>query len=445
MSDRIMLQCASNVNKDAVKREIIDGIEHIIISSYTMPDDIVMNGGLYPAAEIEQSFATLERTLAPVEHPLDNDGNFISATDPQAIHNFHAGAFNVNVTRDNGRVHIEKFINVQEAIKSDKGKRLLDRINELETNDNPRPIHTSTGVFLVPNILDKPVTNAAGQEYTWIASDMTFDHDAILLDNVGAAQPKDGVGMAVNAKGEECKIERFEINIPDGQSQDDIRQAINKKLSEFIQHDVWIIDIFEDDVIYDNNDVLFSVPYTIDDVGIVTIMGIPLVVEREVSYTPKINQKGDEMKEAILNALKEAEIDSAGMDDEALLKAYDTMLVNQSGGDEDKSDEDGEDDSTGDNSEDITSIIANALAPITEKVDALDNKINASANDEHVKYAEIVGNSEKFAGLSVEACKALKIDDLKAMAANCGYGAGIPLTINVGTDDEFSAPVEMQD
>lgn len=440
MPKKIMLQCASNVNKNAVRREIIDGVEHIVISSYTMPDNIIMNGGMYPAEEIAKSFNSLERTLAPVEHPLDNDGNFISATDPQAIHNFHAGAFNVNVTRDNGRVHIEKFINVQEAIKSDKGKRLLDRINELETNDNPRPIHTSTGVFLVPNILDKPITNADGNEYTWVASEMTFDHDAILLDNVGAAQPKDGVGMAVNSQGEECKIERFQINMPDGQSQSDVRDSINQKLNDFLQRDVWIQDIFENVVIYENNDILFSVPYSIDDDGIVTIMGIPLTVEREVSYTPKINQKGDDMKEAILNALKEAEIDSTGMDDTALLKAYDSIQANQSGepGDEEEVEE-------GDNGEDIASVVANALAPLVEKIDGLESKINAGANDEHDKYAEIVGNSDKYAGLTVEACKALKTEDLKTMAANCGSAVGIPLTTNAGSDDAFTAPSDMQD
>lgn len=440
MTKKIMLQCASNVNKDAVKREIIDGIEHIVISSYTMPDNIVMNGGMYPADEIAKSFSSLERTLAPVEHPLDSDGNFISATDPQAIHNFHAGAFNVNVTRDNGRVHIEKFINVQEAMKSDKGKRLLDRINELETNDNPRPIHTSTGVFVVPNVLDKPVVNDVGKKYTWVASEMTFDHDAILLDNVGAAQPKDGVGMAVNAQGEECQIERFEINMNDerGQSHGDVREAIQQKLNDFIQRDVWIRDIFENEVIYENNDILFSVPYSINEEGIVTIMGIPLTVEREVSYTPKINQKGDEMKEAIINALKDADIDSTGMDDEALLKAYDSIHANQEG------DEENEEESADDNNEDIATAVANALAPLVEKIDGIESKLNAGANEEHNKYAEIVGNSDKYAGLTVNACKALKTEDLKTMAANCGAAAGIPLTTNAGSD-AFSAPSEMQD
>ena len=155
MKKKIMIQCAATVNRDAIRRETIDGVEHIVVTSMTLPGNIVMNGGLYPADEIDSSFHTLERTLAPVEHPQDGNGNFVSANDPQAIHNFHAGAFNANVVKDGNRIKIDKFINVQEAKKTERGKRLLDRINEIETNDNPRPIHTSTGVFLEVEVLDK--------------------------------------------------------------------------------------------------------------------------------------------------------------------------------------------------------------------------------------------------------------------------------------------------
>ena len=132
-----MVQCRTAINRDAVRRESIDGVEHIIVSSSTLPDDIVMNGGLYPADEIADSFKSLELTLAPIEHPSIN-GQFISANDPRAIHGFHAGAFNMNVKQADGRVHIDKYINVSEAMKTDRGKRLLDRIDELENNADAR-------------------------------------------------------------------------------------------------------------------------------------------------------------------------------------------------------------------------------------------------------------------------------------------------------------------
>lgn len=211
MKNRRMIQCLSIVNRKNISRQTIDGIEHIIVSSYTLPDDVVMNDVLYPAAEIAKGYQTLERTLAPVEHPTNSAGEYISATDPEAINNFYAGAYNINVSRENGRVHIEKHVNVVEAKKTDRGKRLLDRIEELETNEKPRPIHTSVGVFLTLETLKSPRRNSAGDQYTMIGKDFVFDHDAILLDSVGAATPAQGVGMAVNAEGLKFKVDRVSV------------------------------------------------------------------------------------------------------------------------------------------------------------------------------------------------------------------------------------------
>lgn len=210
--DRRMVQCQSQINARNISREQINGVEHIVVSSWTLPDDIVMNDVLYPADEIEAGYSSLERTLAPIEHPTNSQGEYISAADPEAIHNFYAGAYNTNVTRENGRVHIEKQINVQEALKTDRGKRLLDRINELETSDKPRPIHTSVGLFLTIEKLDKPQVNAAGDQYSMIGREFEFDHDAILLDSIGAATPKQGVGMAINSSGQRVGVDRVFID-----------------------------------------------------------------------------------------------------------------------------------------------------------------------------------------------------------------------------------------
>ena len=210
--DRRMVQCLSQVNPNAVSRRQINGVEHIIVSSWTLPDDVVMNDVIYPAEEIEAGYETLERTLAPIEHPINSNGEYISAADPEAIHNFYAGAYNANVTRENGRVHIEKHINVQEALRTDRGKRLLDRINEIETSDKPRPIHTSVALWLTLEKLNKPRTNAAGDQYSMIGRDFIYDHDAILLDSIGAATPEQGVGMAINSSGQRIGVDRVFID-----------------------------------------------------------------------------------------------------------------------------------------------------------------------------------------------------------------------------------------
>lgn len=544
---RKMVQCATAVNKKAVRRETIDGVEFIIVSSYTLPDNVVMNGGLYPADEIEKSFDSLERTLAPVEHPTDPAGNFISASDPVAIHDFHAGAYNENVTRENGRVHIEKRINVQEAMKTDRGKRLLDRIEELETNEKPRPIHTSVGVFLIIEDLDEPKTNEAGDEYTWVARDMVFDHDAILLDSTGAATPEQGVGMAVNSEGEKVEVDQVVLNevkaskrlplassdrewdaseaiqrvraavgaedepnaayarahlwfdadnaenfgayklpfvdVIDGElhavpaalrnaaarlgqtdgpteaEREEIREIIDNYLEElrgnaegmsqsqlFEQLNIairgiiaadwmYVVDVFEDTVIFETNSGFFEVAYRVDD-GTATIVGIPLAVERVVDYVPKTNQKGDVMfKEMVLNALKEAGIETDGLSDDQLLDKYNQLQANSSEGD-------GE--GAGNNADDVAAAVASAVDPLAKEIEGLKATINANADKEHAELAKIVGNSDKFPGLDEEAAAMLPADKLKEMAANCKAAHGIPFNVNSGgSDDQFSAPTDM--
>ncbi len=466
-SNRVMVQCATTVNRDAVRRESIDGIEHIIVSSFTLPDDIVMNGGFYPAEEIAKSFHTLNRTFAPIEHPIDSHGDFVSASDPVAVHNFDAGAFNTNVTQENGRIHIEKHINVQVALKTDRGKRLLDRINELETSEAPRPIHTSVGVFIDVEETDGVQTNEAGQEFTWVASNMFFDHDAILLDNVGAAQPSQGVGMAVNAKGERCKVDVVTLNADgsigsgSGDVADDgagdvsvardmrpndehnmsfteLHNAVIEGLERSSIQFSWIEELFSEDVIFRSGEDFFTVPFKLDETtGLVTIVGIPLPVERNVTFIPKVNSEGDEamFKEMVLNALKAASIDVEGLTDEELVTKYNELQANQSEGDGAGA--------GNDNAADLATVVANALKPLTEQIGALESQMNAQTDKDKSDLVAIVASSDKYPAIDEETAKLIPVDKLREMSANCGTGYGIPLVSNSGADGDQSQRTEM--
>jgi len=419
---RILVQCSTPVARDAVKRMNIDGVEHVVISSKTLPDDVVMNGGLYPGDEIAKGFKTLERTLAPVEHPTDTDGNFISAADPTAIHNFYAGAFNDNVRREDGRVMVDKVVNVQEAKKTDRGKRLLDRIAEIETNDQARPIHTSVGVFVEVEETAETMQNNAGQEYTWIARNMIFGHDAILLDSVGAAQPHQGVGMAVNGDGAKFDVLQSLVTIDaepvSEMSHNEIREALQSAISKPPYNGDWVADIFDGFVIYEANETLFQAPYIIDGTT-AKITGIPQPVVRDVSYVPKTNEnKGDAMRDLMLKALADAGLSvNADITDADLLAKYNELQASQESGD------DGE-------GEAVAQAVANALKPVTDKLDSLEQKFNSQDDQEKDELAELIGNSEKYPGLDKDAAAALPLETLKGMAANCQTSHGVPLTVN---------------
>lgn len=182
-STRVNVRVA--VNAASIRREQHNGREHIVVPSFTLPDGVVMNNGLYPKEEIDKAYEGLEGTLAPLSHPMV-DGDYVSARQPEAINAYHIGAWNRNVKRVGNRVAIEKWIDVEFAKNSENGRAVLNAI------DKGEPIHTSTGIFL-----DREMTpNADG--YGWIARNMSFDHDCILLNEQGAATPEDGVGMMVN-------------------------------------------------------------------------------------------------------------------------------------------------------------------------------------------------------------------------------------------------------
>lgn len=420
-SPRSFVRCTSEVKRDAVRREVADGVEHIVVSSYTLPDNVVMNGGLYPAEEIEAGYKSLERTLAPVEHPTDSEGAYISATDPSAIHNFYAGAFNQNVKREGGRVHVEKWINVSEAKKTERGRRLLDRIHELETNEKARPIHTSVGVYLTAERLEKPVTNAAGATYDWVAREMVFDHDAILLDSVGAAQPGQGVGMAVNRAGDQLDSTEVFLNNVD-QSLDEKETEVHDALRRAAIGFDWIEKQYDDRVVFRAGDNYFEVPYVTDADGRATIAGVPLPVERKVAYTPKTNalNTGDAMfKEFILNALAEAKVPTEGLSDEQLMAEYKKLTPNNDNGN-----------SANDQTAELAGVVANALKPLSDRLASMETRLNADATAEVTRLAEIVGNSDAYPALDTETAKLLPAEKLREMAANCAGSNGLPLSVN---------------
>lgn len=165
-----------------IRKETRDGRKKIIVPSATLPDDVVMNGILYPADEIAASYKALEGTPAPLGHPNLN-GKFCPANHTEAFIRYSVGAYNENVRRENGRVWMDKVIDVEYAQQSEKGRALLNAIEKGE------PIHSSTGLVCM-------IDNSSGKK---VARSILWDHDAILLNETGAATPEQGVGLLVNA------------------------------------------------------------------------------------------------------------------------------------------------------------------------------------------------------------------------------------------------------
>ncbi|HBX6223485.1 TPA: DUF2213 domain-containing protein [Klebsiella pneumoniae] len=207
-----VVNSASNITT-----ETIDGKPHIVVRGITpVVDDIVMNRKLYPAAEIEKAYNTLERNPMPLGHPKV-DGKHVSARDVRAVNEYHVGAWLQNVSHEGGKVTGDMYVNRQYAESSEKGKRLIHRLDEMIAGTNSEPIHISTGL-LYSGIAANG--ESKGKKYNEIATNMMFDHVAVLLDEPGAGTPAEGVGIFVNAEGDELEIEVVNLadaDVPDPQ------------------------------------------------------------------------------------------------------------------------------------------------------------------------------------------------------------------------------------
>lgn len=212
MSNQVRVNVRTLANIKAVRKEKRNGRDVVIVPSATLPDNVVMNDIMYPADEIENGYATLNRTPAPLGHPMVNS-KFVSASDPEGINIGWIGAWNENVRRENGRVLLDKVIDVERANQSEGGKAVLAAI------EKGGPVHTSTGLLCNLEAANGDVP------YRNIARNIQFDHDAILLDQEGAATPDQGVGMLVNAKGETEEIDVINCTLAD-EAERDINWAL---------------------------------------------------------------------------------------------------------------------------------------------------------------------------------------------------------------------------
>ncbi|WP_286863260.1 MULTISPECIES: DUF2213 domain-containing protein [Pantoea] len=336
-----VVNSASNITT-----ETIDGKPHIVVRGITpVVDDIVMNRKLYPAAEIGKAYNTLERNPMPLGHPKV-DGKHVSARDVRAVNNYHVGAWLQNVSHADGKVTGDMYVDRRYAESSEKGKRLVNRLDEMAAGTNVEPIHISTGL-LYSGIAANG--ESKGKKYTEIATNMMFDHVAVLLDEPGAGTPGEGVGIFVNAEGDDQEIEiasladaadctregllnktKFFFTNASSFSFDDIQRAISDRLRQGRSDDNWLWPetVWPDTFLYRDDTRHFKQKYLIDDEGVAQFVGEPQeVVRKPTEYEIKTNGERDPMKELIVNALKAAGKPTEGKTDAELMDAYNQMAA----------------------------------------------------------------------------------------------------------------------
>ncbi|MGP1224165.1 DUF2213 domain-containing protein [Serratia sp. CY38905] len=434
-----VVNSASNITT-----ETIDGKPHIVVRGITpVVDDIVMNRKLYPAAEIAKAYNTLERKPMPLGHPKI-DGKHVSAGDVRAVNNYHVGAWLQDVKHVDGKVNGDMYVDRRYAEGSEKGKRLVNRLDEMIAGTNVEPIHISTGL-LYSGIAANG--ESKGKKYNEIATNMVFDHVAVLLDEPGAGTPSEGVGIFVNADGDDQEVEI--ANLSDGVdctregllnktkffftnasnfSFDDIREAISNKLREGRSDDYWPWpeSIWPDTFIYRDKTKFFRQKYLIDEDGKAVFVGEPVeVVRKPTEYEIKTNGESNPMKEMIVNALKAKGKPTEGKTEAELLDAYNQMNAEEVAANGEtpeqkaarlQKEKDGKQNAN--NGEEMPAWAKN----LSDQFTALNNQFTANADKEKGEMRAAV--KAKF-GMSDVAVNALDGDPLKELFAQCSTSIGL--------------------
>jgi hypothetical protein len=334
--NRLQVNVLTTINSASnISEQVIDGDMHYVIKNVTpLCDDIVMNGGLYPAEEIRNSYHGLNGNPAPYNHPMV-DGSFVSAHNIRAVNQYHVGAWIENASHDGGKVLVDLKVNKVIAERSEKGQELLGRIEALMNSaEDAEPIHVSTGLLLNREAAEG---TSKGKKYSWIARNMEWDHLAILPPGVpGAGTPEDGVGIfATNGE----QIERITVNLEDSTMPDESANKINYKswlhkainyitnksdlsfenISEQIRQilkaevgeDVWpyIVAVYDDRVGFEIKGQIFQQFYIAED-DVVKLVGerVKAVYKTELepvkSTEGEISMTNEELQAAVAEATK---------------------------------------------------------------------------------------------------------------------------------------------
>lgn len=424
------------INASNISTTTINDQEHYVIrGAVPIVDDIVMNGGLYPAEEINNSYQTMEGKLMPLPHPKV-DGKYVSANDPRAINTYHVGAWAQNVSKSGDQVVMDVYINKAVAETKLDGKRLTNRLDEMIAGTNTDPIHLSTGLLTNK---EKKSGESKGKKYSWVAHNMQFDHIAILLDEPGAGTPEDGVGMFVNADGQEGEVEnaslieaansmkdgwwnkvKFFLNSSSEMSFDDIYQALRMAIKQDDKKWRYIVSVWPDHFVYEEDGdnstpKLFDQKYLISD-KVVTLVGDPVeVVRKPTEYEVKTNGETNPMKEKMIAALNAAGVKTEGLTDDQVWDAYNQQMQKKDGGSDPGQAQI--------NSDVITAAVNAALTPLNEKLSKLETQLQANAESELKTKRDAV--KAKFSFMTEAAINSLAGDALNDMYSQCQTSTGL--------------------
>jgi hypothetical protein len=203
---RVNILSAVNADSIKIERTEVAGEKYAVIKNVLwMKDNIVLNDGLYSSSENAKGYASMDGRVMPFGHPEVN-GQYVAISsldnaDVAVALGKHYGGVHAQNVRQNGEDYLtEVMINERVAKSHPDGEMLLNWVDKAESyqsgnGDKPDPIQMSTGL-MTARVNAKG--ESRGKPYSWIATQQSYDHLAILFHEQGAGG--DEVAIAVNCE-----------------------------------------------------------------------------------------------------------------------------------------------------------------------------------------------------------------------------------------------------
>jgi hypothetical protein len=203
---RVNILSAVNADSIKIERTEVAGEKYAVIKNVLwMKDNIVLNDGLYSSSENAKGYSSMDGRVMPFGHPEVN-GQYVAISSLDnadvavALGKHYGGVHAQNVRQAGEDYFADVMINERVAKSHPDGEMLLNWVGKAEDYqvngaDKPDPVHMSTGL-MTARVNAKG--ESRGKSYSWIATQQSYDHLAILFHEQGAGG--DEVAIAVNCE-----------------------------------------------------------------------------------------------------------------------------------------------------------------------------------------------------------------------------------------------------
>lgn len=406
-----------------VRNETLEGRPYLAVPMVMIKEG-VLNGSdgpiLYTSEELAKVPQVWNTKPVVVQHPTLN-GKSLSACDPDVLEKYRVGMI-MNTSWDGQRLKAEAWLEPSrlEAVDS----RVLNAVQKGEM------MEVSTGLF--SEIESKPGV-FKGRHYKGVVRNLRPDHLAILPDSIGACSIADGAGLMRNSRKEmELILNSFGINRD--AAHDKVRLLLrNAASAELGESFDFIENVFDTTFIYKTNEGLWQRNYSLQG-GKAVLEGLPVRVERDVTYKALINENQGKKKMENTIKTKRAIVDELtplgvrkeedkefleGLGEEQLTKNMQTaktaVVTPSIPPTEEKKEEIVGEVKQVDNTEQVKAPSDYLEALPAEIREVLNEALSTQAEQKAKLVESIVANKKNI--LSKEQLTTLKMTELKAMAA----------------------------